>query len=199
MELPEEDKQPGMCGRLNKAMYGTRDAAQNWEEEYAEFMMSLGFKGGKVSPCVFYNEHRNIRVVVHGGDFTCLGYASELDWLRTQFANKFTVKFKARIGPQVRDDKSVQILNRIIMWKSIGIEYEPDQRHAEIMVDELGLRGKKSLSTPGVKVSNEKDEPDDEEPLTRELAEAYRSVVARGNYLSQDRLDIRFTVKELNR
>ena len=32
VQLPEEDHQPGMCAELNKAMYGTRDAASNWEE-----------------------------------------------------------------------------------------------------------------------------------------------------------------------
>ena len=30
VKLPAEDSEEGMCGRLNKAMYGTRDAAQNW-------------------------------------------------------------------------------------------------------------------------------------------------------------------------
>ena len=30
VELPEEDSEPGMCGKLRKSMYGTRDAAQNW-------------------------------------------------------------------------------------------------------------------------------------------------------------------------
>ena len=43
VNLPEEDNTPGMCGKLLKAMYGTRDAAQNWESEYVEFLNSLGF------------------------------------------------------------------------------------------------------------------------------------------------------------
>ena len=34
VKLPDEDYEEGMCGRLIKAMYGTRDAAQNWEYEY---------------------------------------------------------------------------------------------------------------------------------------------------------------------
>ena len=29
VELPEEDAEPGMCGKLLKSLYGTRDAAQN--------------------------------------------------------------------------------------------------------------------------------------------------------------------------
>ena len=32
VKLPDEDYEPGMCAKLLKALYGTRDAAQNWEE-----------------------------------------------------------------------------------------------------------------------------------------------------------------------
>jgi hypothetical protein len=35
VELPDEDWEEGMCGKLEKSMYGTRDASQNWEEEYS--------------------------------------------------------------------------------------------------------------------------------------------------------------------
>ena len=30
LELPEEDKDEGMCGLLLKSMYGTRDAPRKW-------------------------------------------------------------------------------------------------------------------------------------------------------------------------
>ena len=46
VKLPEEDNQEGMCGRLNKAMYGTCDAAQTWECEYTEFMQGHGVSCG---------------------------------------------------------------------------------------------------------------------------------------------------------
>ena len=35
--LPEEDAEPGMCGKLLKSMYGARDAASNWEDCYIDF------------------------------------------------------------------------------------------------------------------------------------------------------------------
>jgi hypothetical protein len=44
VDLPAEDYDEGMCGRLCKAMYGTRDAAQNWELEYREMLSMSGFK-----------------------------------------------------------------------------------------------------------------------------------------------------------
>ena len=44
MELPKEDQDPDgprQCGRLLKAIYGTRDAAQAWQEEYEETLKEL--------------------------------------------------------------------------------------------------------------------------------------------------------------
>ena len=79
MELPEEDAQEGMCGRLNKSMYGTRDAAQHWEEHYSQAHQEIGFEQGMASTCVFVHKTRNIVVVIHGDDFTALGYDKDLD------------------------------------------------------------------------------------------------------------------------
>ena len=45
--LPEEDHEDGMCGELLKSMYGTRDAAQNWESAYTELLESIGFITGE--------------------------------------------------------------------------------------------------------------------------------------------------------
>ena len=39
------------------------------------------------------------------------------------------------------DDKGVRILNRIVTWDEEGIRYEVDQRHADIIIRQLGLKG----------------------------------------------------------
>ena len=79
VELSKEDFEKGKCGLLKKAMYGTRDAAQNWELEYTEMMTEAGFRQGSYSACVFYHEQKNVRVVVHGDDFAVLGPSKGLD------------------------------------------------------------------------------------------------------------------------
>ena len=64
VEIAEEDREPGdenMVGELQYSMYGTRDAAQNWEEAYSDFMVSVGFAKGLCSPCVFYHKEKNLR------------------------------------------------------------------------------------------------------------------------------------------
>ena len=53
VKLPVEDKEGGMCGKLIKAMYGTRDAAQTWECEYVEFMEGIGFRRDMSTTCIF--------------------------------------------------------------------------------------------------------------------------------------------------
>ena len=105
-----------MCGELRKSMYGTRDAAQNWEFEYSDFMESVGFKRGKSSPCVFHHPARNVRAVIHGDDFTILGNAQDLDWFRRCIGERYEVKYRGRLGPEEGDDKAIIIPNRVVEW-----------------------------------------------------------------------------------
>ena len=121
VQLPDEDWEEGMCGRLLKSMYKTRDAAQNWGAAYSEFMKSIGFKQGKSSPCVFCHSERELRYVVHGDEFTVLGWESQVDWFWQKIKTKFLSKHRGRSGPGPSDLKSIRILNRIVEWSAEGI------------------------------------------------------------------------------
>ena len=195
VKLPEEDDVPGMCGELLKSMYGTRDVANNWEQEYTEFLKSIGFVQGDAVTCAFKHLEKSINLVVHGDDFTALGHAKDLDWLKKNMREKFEVK-ATRIGPDVDDDKSAKLLNRIIEWTANGITVEGDQRHSERVARSAGIDCKsKHVVTP----YDVADKGDDDIALTPELATQYRANVARGNFMCSDRSDIQYTVKELSR
>lgn len=58
------------------------------------------------------------------------------------------------------------------------------------------MEGSRSVSAPGEK---EKATEEGERVLNREESKAYRGLVARLNYLAQDRSDITYSVKELSR
>ena len=139
-----------MCGRLNRSMYGTRDAAANWEDKYSSHLVSLGFMRGKSSPCTFFHPERGVRCVVHGDDFTFLGNEENLKWCTQVMTEEYEVKVRGLLGPDRHDDKSMTILNRCVEWRNGEIWYEADPRHAEILVRELGLSGKKPLVTDGI-------------------------------------------------
>jgi hypothetical protein len=198
VELPKEDEEPGMCGELLQSMYGTRDAAQNWEREYHEMAESLGFTRGTASPCTFHHPDRDLRMVVHGDDFTILGWKGDLDWLRAQISKRWEVKYRGRLGPDDEDDKQTRLLNRVIEWTPAGIKYEPDQRHAEIIVKMMKLDQSNAVGSPGVK--DAKFDPHEEEELLDAKGQSrFRAMAARANYLAQDRSDIQFSVKEISR
>ena len=85
VQLPGEDWKIGdeqMCGKLRVSMYGTRDAAKNWEAHYSDWLCSIGFSKGLASPCSFYNKSKKIRIVVHGDDFLTAGPVPHLRWLK---------------------------------------------------------------------------------------------------------------------
>ena len=47
VQIADQDWEEGddsRCGRLNLSMYGTRDAAQNWEAAYTRTMQAAGFE-----------------------------------------------------------------------------------------------------------------------------------------------------------
>ena len=52
-EAYEEDGDEKCCWRLEKAMYGTRSAAQDWQHEIKRRMLSIGHLQGKSNPCLF--------------------------------------------------------------------------------------------------------------------------------------------------
>ena len=90
----------------------------------------------------------------------------------------------------------IRILNRIARRTPHGYEWEADPRHAELIIQQMGLVAATSLSTPGNK---DRDPHLDEEPLQGEEATAYRAAAARANYLAMDRADIQYAAKEVCR
>ena len=58
--LPPEHPQygKGLCGRLIRHMYGTRSAAQGWQDEYSSTLKKMGFVQGLACPCVFNHAGR---------------------------------------------------------------------------------------------------------------------------------------------
>ena len=193
VKLPEEDKTEGMCGKLIKAMYGTRDAASNWEQAYTEFMTKCGFKTGCITPCLFWHAEQKLIVEVHGDDFTNIGHESNLNWFLDRIKETFEYKHKARLGPDAQDSKSVRVLNRIITWDDeVGVRYEADQRHGEILVESMNINEANPVSTPGIKESGG-------ESAISNQPTAFRAAAARANYLAQDRPDLQFPAKEICR
>ena len=148
VDLPLEIRKPGMCARLRRCLYGTRDAPARWEAFLAAELCRMGFAQGLASPCCFYHQEKQLRCVVHGDDFMFAGPAPALAWAEVEMNKVFLMKVVGRLGPDKDDKRELRVLNRVLRWTETGIAYEADPRHAEILV--AGLLGKsRPATTPG--------------------------------------------------
>ena len=200
IEIPAEDRGPedvDLVARLNLSLYGTRDAAQNWAKEYSNFLRTLGFVQGVASPCNFRHSNRELYITVHGDDFTITGPYQELQWLEEKFSGKYEIRSEY-LGPEGVCKPELRILNRVLRWTSTGIEYEPDQRHADIIIKDMGMMNAKPVTTPGVAETKEElEEWQHSNTMSSNDSTAYRALAARVNYLSLDRPDIQYAARDV--
>ena len=165
-------------------------------------MNSVGFESGVSNPALPHSEILDAFMVVHGDDFITLGDSEALSEVERAMSDHYTIKVRAILGAGCDDAKEVRILNRYVRWKSDGgknwMEYEPDPRHAELIVKSLNLQSAEGVTTPSVGGGLEEVlalSPQLDALQTRQ----YRSVVMRAAYLSQDRPDLSCSTKELAR
>ena len=67
-----------------------------------------------------------------------VGSRSATSQFRKKLEKRFKIKTKV-IGTGTEESKEGKVLNRVIRVTEDGWEYEPDQRHAEMIISELGL------------------------------------------------------------
>ena len=90
-EIPQEDPlyDPSVLGRLRLCLYGTRDAALNWQQTLSYYLTEAGFKRGIGHPAVFHHPGKDIWTLVHGDDYCSAGSESSLDWMHQLLTNKY--------------------------------------------------------------------------------------------------------------
>jgi hypothetical protein len=111
----------------------------------------------------------------------------------------YELKVKAVLGPGPKDDKEVEVLNRILKCTDDGYEYEADPKHREKILEAFGLEeNSKELTVTGRASDSPSEESSDVE-LVGADASSFRAVAARLNYLAQDSPEVQFAAKEVCR
>ena len=176
VELPPEAKtqeelNADVVGILDMSLYGTRDAAVNFQREVSKLMRNLGFEQSKFNSSLYQHKKDDVKVLVHGDDFVASGGRSKILRFQKQLATRFTIKSKvvgsgSHLASRSRaassgladlaagdlpgkELKEARILNRVVRWTPEGWEYEADQRHAELIVQAMGLEKARPVSSPG--------------------------------------------------
>ena len=95
VELPPEEGSDGdQVGLLMMSLYGTRDAAVNFQKEVSKFMKDVGFVQGKYNPCTYYHRQQGLQTMVHGDDFITSGRRECAEWFRQRLEGRFEIKTK---------------------------------------------------------------------------------------------------------
>ena len=118
-----------------------------------------------------------------------------LDWFEEKLKKRYEAKVN-RVGERREWEKVVKVLYRIIGIELDGCRLETDQRHVEILVDELSLKDAKEKKLPG-EDDKEWELEGDQEELEPRQATRFRALAARLNYLAADRLDVQFATKRI--
>ena len=129
-------------------MYGTRGAPHVWQAMVKRVMTSLGFVMNLIHPCVFHHPERDLLVVAHVDDFLCSGDRSDLRWLRREIDKESEIKGDT-IDTRPGEKTECEFLGRTIRVTEEGYEYEGNQKHARILLEEWGMDSSRSLSSPG--------------------------------------------------
>ena len=174
-------------------MYGTQDAPNIWQQHYTQLLVKAGYIRGKSNGSVFY----------HGDDFM-LGDADALKEVNALLRSAYELKWLGTIGDEEGDSKEVHFLNTLIRCEqhqgASAILIEPDRRHVDLLLQQLGMQNAKGAETPDVKKSVELQMQEARSlALPKDQASLCRSCVMRAAYLSQHRLDISHAVKNLAR
>lgn len=170
-------------------MYGTRDAAMAWQQEYEQAMLREGLQAGRASPCHFCDRACGVRIVVHGDDFLGLAPRRDADHFAASMRARYSVE-APWMGPRADDPKAVRVLNWMIRWEQRGVSYEADPKHAIALAKGRADR-MKPVVTPG-----KAEQDGDESSMNAKAATAYRAETARANYLGIDRPDVQYASKE---
>ena len=124
---------------------------------YNKVSDGTGWKAGLACPCIYCKPGTFNIGWRHGDDIIIVGEEADITADHEYLSKHMILNKRAMSRWDDNDDKQINVLNRLItLSRESGnrtIEFEPDPRHAELIVREYGLEGfrRKCVSTPGEK------------------------------------------------
>ena len=189
---PPGASRAGHVWQLRKAMYGTRKAAQAWQEYVANVFKRNGWVRIAIAAGAYYEPTMDMTSAVHGDDVITEGESEALDELDRQLSADMDVKCLGRVGPDGVEE--LTYLKRTVRWTGRGFAWMGDGKHIQRAVDLLGVGDSKPAGTPGSKATG-KGLRDALEPLEGPEAKLFQCVAGLVNFVAVDRPDVQFSVK----
>ena len=186
-------------------IYGRQPAAAAYRQELENILLhkldgaKYKFQRGKVDACVYRCKLSGVILIHHIDDFDVCGPAEAVkDLLEVQLPK---VGCKLKVGDLEgvagEPGTSSEYLGREKYTIDDCVVTKPNDKHVQNILGKLGMEDAKPAVLPGRKL--DLSSAGNMELLSDKEKETYASCVGSGIYLSQDRADVKFAVKELAR
>lgn len=131
---------PGHCLRLNKSLYGLKQAARNWNTLLKAALLEMGFQQSQADHCLFVHP-KGITLLVYVDDILGAAKSTELlKWFDKQLKKSFTAnclfEVKKFLGMRITRDRK----NRRI--------YIDQESYIDKVLRKLGFPNSKSDAKP---------------------------------------------------
>ena len=126
--------------KLNKSLYGIKQAGNIWNGAIHTYIISLQFIRAKGDLCVYTREHGGTRMVLalHVDDFTIAATPSQFNWFITSLQQRFSIKYQ---------EASMCLGLKIQREEGGGYSFG-QQHYLEEVLRDFGLTDCKPSSTP---------------------------------------------------
>jgi histone deacetylase 1/2 len=182
-----DKERPSFVCRLDKALYGPKQAPRAWYSRLYGKLLSLGFKASRADTSLFYYSKggHTMFVLVYVDDIIVASSSQEatlalLSDLEKEFALKDLGDLHYFLGIEVKKDRNGLVLSQ--------------EKYADDILWITNMRSSKSMNTPLSTV--EKPSASEGVLLGPQDATNYRSVVGALQYLTLTRRDLSFAVNK---
>ena len=177
--------------KVKKNLPGQRKAARSWYEFIANYLEKKGMTFCPENPCLG-RRGGGLFLLLHVDDMMFCGMKSEVEKLIQELKSELNTSSKT-IAQHEGDQ--FEFLKRKYVLREDGIDILPGG-YAETMIEAFEKRyGPVKLQQ--VPCGDDAQEISTSGPLLMEEAKLYRSLVGSGIYLSQERIEIGFIIKQL--
>jgi len=184
---------------LEQALPGIRSSSRSWQDRQADGYGKMQFERGVIEPCGYFKLQGDVKMETHGDDALIIGKPDEVKKTCAEYVKEFKTKDPVLIGLGPEYVQEGSFLKRRFGVTKKGWYFESDPKYTPRLKKLMNLDGERvnPAPTPGDRAVSIFD--GSEEKLNVPEHAHYRSVGGTCQFQALDRLDVKFSAKEIMR